>query len=95
LDRIFNSRSMRPFFDALFKIQIQAETNQEWVKNKNLTEIKNKRQRLFQLSKTVLNVVGNGNFVNAVLPESSQHHIDILETTDRNLSEMMKTRTIE
>jgi hypothetical protein len=62
LEKLFNAKTMSPFFRALFKIKV---TNKE---QKYSEEIKAKRQRLFSLSKSLLNIFEDGQFVSSVLP---------------------------
>lgn len=72
-ERIFTTETMRPFFEALFKLKIEATSHEDYVKRKESEEkpeqIKQKRQRLLALSAEVLSLIGRGDFAHALLPE--------------------------
>ncbi len=95
LESLFNDGTMTPFFEALFKIEIKPKEDETYVERKCSKEIKAKRLRLFNLSKSVLRIVGDGKFVGAVLPESSKHHVILFGGVERNLEEMYKTEILE
>jgi len=91
LEGLFNDRTMAPFFEALFKVQINAKDHEEWIQKKHSKEIRVKRQRLFRLSKRLLDIISKGSFVSTILPESSKHHLgDKIGIDEKNLIEMFK-----
>lgn len=69
LEQIFNAKKMRPFFEALFNLEIRAGSRKEYLEIKESKEFRQKRQRLLALSAQVLSLIGEGNFVYALLPE--------------------------
>ena len=69
LGSMFTAETMRPFFEALFNLEMKATSREDYLKIKESEEIKQKRQRLLALSAQVLSLIGEGKFVHALLPE--------------------------
>jgi len=73
LEQIFNAKTMKPFFEALFNLEIKAESHEEYLRKKESEdkpeEIKKKRQRLLALSAETLSIIGRGDFAYNLLPE--------------------------
>jgi hypothetical protein len=95
LAEIFNVKEMRPFFNALFKIEIQAKSHEEWLQLKSSKEMKVKRKRLLELSKAVLETVGNGMFVLPLLSESFRPFIKLGIAEPENLKFVLYAQTEE
>jgi hypothetical protein len=62
LQELFNAKTMSTLFRDIFEIEI-ADMEEKYSK-----KIKAKRQRLFSLSKSLLNIFDNGQFVSSILP---------------------------
>jgi hypothetical protein len=95
LEKVFNNGTMKPFFEALYKIDFKAENSEQWLKIKQHKKTKSKRNRLFGLAKTNLYIIGNGQFVSTILPESSRHHLSLLTSTAKNIEELFETLGLE
>ena len=69
LRQIFNEKTLTPFFKAIFSLKIEAKNHKDYVQKKKVKEIKEKRRRMMKLSVAVLHIIGDYNFVRAVVPE--------------------------
>lgn len=67
--KIFNTRTLAPFFESLFQLEIRAKDSEDYVQVKENKEMKEKRQRLLALSATALGIIGEWKFARALLPE--------------------------
>lgn len=76
LEQIFNIEKMRPFFQALFDLEIKAESHEEYLRIKESEEIKPKLQRLLALSAGALSIIGRGDFVQALLPDALRPYLN-------------------
>jgi len=69
LKQIFNEKSLTPFFKAIYSLKIEANNHNDYVQKKKIKEIKEKRRRMLELSVAGLQIIGDYNFVRAVVPE--------------------------
>ncbi len=69
LEQVFSAEKMKPFFKILFDLEIKSKSHEEYLEIKDSKEFKQKRQRLLALSALALGVIGEGDFVHALLPE--------------------------
>ena len=69
LKQVFNKETLTPFFKAVFSLKIEAKNHKDYVKKKEFKEVKEKRRRMLKLSVTALQIIGDYNFVRAVVPE--------------------------
>jgi len=69
LRQVFNKKTLAPMFDAIFALTIPAANHEEYVKKKELKEMREKRLRMLKLSCAVLDIIGSYNFVRAIVPE--------------------------
>jgi hypothetical protein len=69
LKQVFNEKTLTPMFKAMLALSIPAANHEEYVKKKELKEMREKRLRMLKLSCAVLDVIGSYNFVRAIVPE--------------------------
>jgi hypothetical protein len=76
LEKVFNAKTLTPFFHALFKLEIKGATHEEWLKEKESTEVKAKRDRLLKLAGASLSAIGNEKFARDLLPELLSPYVE-------------------
>ena len=76
LEEHFNAKTLAPFFEALFKLEISAADHKDWVEKKESTEIRAKRDRLLKIAGAALMTIGNDMFVRKVLPELLSRYVE-------------------
>lgn len=91
LTQLFNSETLTPFFQALFKLEIGArgKDHNDWLQKKK--ELKPKRDRLLKLSGAVLRKIGDGKFAVTLLPESLRFELDQMKSSIENLRVVFHT----
>jgi len=90
LERVFNAKTLTTFFQALFKLKIEAEGNhKDWLQKKK--DLKPKRDRLLKLSGAVLKIIGDGRFAVVLLPESLRFELDQVRSSVENLRPIFYT----
>jgi hypothetical protein len=84
LEKIFSAETLKPFFKALFQLEIKkAKDHKDWLQKKK--ELKPRRDRLLKLSGAVLRTIGNGRFAVVLLPESLKFELDQMNSSVENL----------
>lgn len=89
LEKIFSAEALKPFFKALFLLEIKAKDHKDWLQKKK--ELKPKRDRLLKLSGVVLRIVGDGRFAVVILPESLRFELDQVNSSVENLRAVFYT----
>jgi hypothetical protein len=74
-EKIFTNDAILPFIRELFKIKIKAEGHDEWKSAKEKRLMWRKRARLLELSKAILRLINDHEFLRDVLGDASQPHI--------------------
>lgn len=69
LRQVFNKDTLTPFFKAVFSLEIEAKNHKDYVKKKEIKEVKKKRRRMLKLSVAVLQIIGDYKFARAIVPE--------------------------
>ena len=77
LRQIFNEKTLTPLFKAIFSLKIKAKNHKDYVQKKKIKEIREKRRRMLKLSVAVLKIIGDYNFVRAVVPEPVAPYLSI------------------
>lgn len=69
LETTFNARTLTPFFQALFKLEIKTDggDHKDWLQKKE--EMKMKRDRLLKIAGAALRTIGDVRFARALLDQ--------------------------
>jgi len=91
LEKVFNAVTLKPFFRALFHLEIkEAEgSHKNWLQKQK--ELKPRRDRLLKLSGAVLGIIGDGRFAVILLPESLRFELDQMGSSVENLRTIFYT----
>jgi len=89
LEKVFNAKTLTPFFNSLFRLKIEAADHKDWLQKKK--ELKPRRDRLLKLSGAVLRIVGDGRFAVVLLPESLRFELDKMNPSVENLRTVFYT----
>lgn len=67
VERVFNAKTLTPFFQALFKLEIKTDggDHKDWLQKKE--EMKMKRDRLLKIAGAALRTIGDIRFARALL----------------------------
>lgn len=98
-DKVFTEKEMERFFKALFTIKINSKNHEEWLQVKNSKQVKRRRKRTLELSKTALTVIAQQ--TPNILPESLRPYLALEvneiqpETLMQNLKGLLYARVEE